>query len=196
MDYKIFLLLVVLGYSAIGQEPKIEWDPDYQITINDFRASQTKIDKSVTSVYVQSGINIEFAVQMNNFVFMLTKNFNSKLACTFQKEAATLMAPDSVKANQLIKLVQFDFDLSELYTRKIRKELFENKKTFSDVTFFQPYFDKMIAERNTASAKIYSATDFGNNGALLKKEHDAVKKEILLLSDYCKECKPPKKERK
>ncbi|MBD0779990.1 hypothetical protein HPE56_19500 [Maribacter sp. ANRC-HE7] len=193
MDYKIFLLLVVLGYSAIGQEPKVEWDSDYQLNISDFRASQTKIDKSVTSVYVQSGINIEFAIQMNNFVFMLTKNFNSKLACTFQKEAATLMAPDSVKANQLIKLVQFDFDLSELYTRKIRKELFENKKTFSDVTFFQPYFDKMIAERNAASAKIYAETDFGNNAALLEKAHKEVKKEILLLPNYCKDCKPPKK---
>ena len=138
---------------------------------------------------------MELAVQMSNFEFMFTKNFNSKITCTFQKDAATLIAPDSIRAVQLANLVQYDFDLSELYTRKIRKELFENKKTFSNVTFFQPYFDKMIAERNKVSSKIYTDTDFGTNTALLEKEHKEVLKEIDLLSDYCKACKPPKKKK-
>ncbi|MRX63705.1 hypothetical protein [Maribacter luteus] len=192
MHYKLIFILIICGYSGIGQETKIEWSPDYQITIEDFKGPQTKINQKGSSVYVQSGVSMELAVQMSNFEFMFTKNFNSKITCTFQKEAATLIAPDSIRAVQLANLVQYDFDLSELYTRKIRKELFENKKTFSNVTFFQPYFDKMIAERNKVSSKIYTDTDFGTNTALLEKEHKEVLKEIDLLSDYCKACKPPK----
>tara|TARA_R110001583_G_scaffold9315_7_gene44378 strand:- start:850 stop:1440 length:591 start_codon:yes stop_codon:yes gene_type:complete len=195
MHYKLIFILIICGYSAIGQETKIEWSPDYQITIEDFKGPQTKINQIGSSVYVQSGVSMELAVQMSNFEFMFTKNFNSKITCTFQKDAATLIAPDSIRAVQLANLVQYDFDLSELYTRKIRKELFENKKTFSNVTFFQPYFDKMIAERNKVSSKIYTDTDFGTNTALLEKEHKEVLKEIDLLSDYCKACKPPKKKK-
>ncbi len=195
MHYKLIFILIICGYSLVGQETKIEWSPDYQITIEDFKGPQTKINQIGSSVYVQSGVSMELAVQMSNFEFMFTKNFNSKITCTFQKEAATLIAPDSIRAIQLANLVQYDFDLSELYTRKIRKELFENKKTFSNVTFFQPYFDKMIAERNKVSSKIYTDTDFGTNTALLEKEHKEVLKEIDLLSDYCKACKPPKKKK-
>lgn len=196
MHYKLFLILVICGYSLVGQEAKIEWSPDYHITIEDFKGPQTKINEKGSSVFVQSGVSMELAVQMSNFEFMFTKNFNSKITCTFQKNAATLIAPDSLRAEQLANLVQYDFDLSELYTRKIRKELFENKKTFSNVTFFQPYFDKMIAERNAVSSKMYEDTDFGTHTSLLEKEHKKVLEEIRLLSDYCKACKPPKKKKK
>ncbi len=196
MFYKIIPALLIMGFSAVGQEPKMEWNPDHKITIDDFKAPQTTIGPAANAVHVQSGVGIEFALQMNNIEFMFTKNFNPKVVCTFQKEAATLTAPDSLKAKQLIHLIQYDYDLSELYTRKIRKELYENKKTFSNVTFFQPYFDKMIAERNAASSKVYAETDFGTDTLLLEEEHKAVLKEIQKLSDYCKVCKPPKKGKK
>lgn len=113
-----------------AQEAIIEWSPNFSITYEDSEASKRTIDSKNRVYSVNSGVMIDFAIQMSNVEFMFTKNFNSKLVCTFHKEAATLMAPDSIKANQLIQLVQFDFDLSELYTRKLRKELFENKKHF------------------------------------------------------------------
>lgn len=136
---------------------------------------------------------MDFEFQMSNVEFMFTKNFNSKVSCIFNRDAAVIMAADSLAAERLIALVKFDFDLSELYARKIRKELYQNKKTFSNATFFQPYFDKMIAERDKISSRIYSESDFGNESEILEKEHKVVKKEINALSGFCKECKPPKK---
>jgi len=196
MSYKLLFITFVITGSLMGQVQKIEWRPNAQITLEDFKPSQCKINESTTSLFLSSGIMVDFAIQMSNIEFMFTKNFNSKVTCTFDKEVATLMAPDSLTANQLLKLVQFDFDLSELYTRKIRRELFENKKTFSDVTFFQPYFNKMNSERNKRSTEIYNSTDFGKNAFLLEKEHEKVKQEIALLSDYCKACKPSKRKAK
>jgi len=170
----------------------MEWVPDYAFKMEDFQGSKTINGKDTDKVFVQSGVMLDFAFQMSNIEFMFTKNFNSKVNCTFLSDAAVIIAPDSIEAKKLIALVAFDFDLSELYARKIRKELFENKKTFSDATFFQPYFDKMIAERNKISSRVYLESDFGNKDVVLKKEHEAVKGELVSLSDFCKECKPPK----
>ena len=126
----------------------MEWEQAYQFKIDDFQGAKTAIDKDIDKIFVQSGVILDFEFEMSNVEFMFTKNFNSKVSCTFHRDAAVIMAPDSLAAKRLMALVKFDFDLSELYARKIRKELFQNKKTFSNATFFQPYFDKMIAERN------------------------------------------------
>ena len=190
--YRLSLLFFVLSNGLFSQEGRVDWAPDHTFKIEDFQGSKTIIGEDNDKVFVQSGVMLDFEFQMSNIEFMFTKNFNSKVSCTFLKDEAVIMAPDSLKAKKLIALVEFDFDLSELYARKIRKELFENKKTFSDATFFQPYFDKMIAERNKISSRVYLDSDFGNKEAVLKKEHEAVKSELLLLSDFCKECKPPK----
>ncbi|MCM4153019.1 hypothetical protein DHD05_15625 [Arenibacter sp. N53] len=192
MSYRLAFLFLVLTNLLYSQENRIDWAPGYTFDVEDFQGSKTAISVDIDKVFVQSGVMLDFAFQMSNIEFMFTKNFNSKVSCTFQKDAAVIMAADSLEAERLIALVEFDFDLSELYARKIRKELFENKKTFSDATFFQPYFDKMIAERNKTSSRVYLETDFGNKSEILDKEHEVVKREILAFSDFCKECKPPK----
>ncbi|PXX25625.1 hypothetical protein [Arenibacter sp. ARW7G5Y1] len=196
MAFRLSLLLFILVNGLFSQENKIDWAPYHKFEIEDFKGSKTKISAEIDKVFVQSGVMLDFSFQMSNVEFMFTRNFNSKVSCTFQRDAAVIMAPDSLAAERLIALVQFDFDLSELYARKIRKELFENKKTFSDASFFQPYFDKMIAERNKISSRVYLETDFGNKAETLEKEHEVVKNELVLLSDFCKECKPPKKRNK
>ncbi|MGB3144181.1 MAG: hypothetical protein WBB24_08730 [Maribacter sp.] len=188
--YLTFLLCIGVG---IAQETIVDWSPDTSLKLEDFKSPQTKINDRLNSIFLQSGVQIDMAFQMSNITFMFTKNFNSKITCSFHKDAASLMAPDSVKAQQLVRLTQFDFDLSELYTRKIRKQLYENKKAFSNVSFFQPYFDKMIAERNQVSSETYEASDFGNDSNYLEEKHAQVKREIQQLKDYCKECKPSKK---
>ncbi|WP_111623166.1 hypothetical protein [Arenibacter echinorum] len=193
MSTKLLFLFLILTNGLFSQVNTIEWEPDYDFKIEDFQGTKTAIKKDIDKVLVQSGVILDFEFQMSNVEFMFTKNFNSKVSCTFHKDAAVIMATDSLAAERLIALVKFDFDLSELYARKIRKELFENKKTFSNATFFQPYFDKMITERNKISSRVYSETDFGNEAAMLEKEHEIVKKEINALSDFCKRCKSPKK---
>ncbi|SHE92771.1 hypothetical protein SAMN03080594_10275 [Arenibacter palladensis] len=196
MSFRLSLLFFILTNGLFSQVNSIEWEPDYSFNIKDFQGAKTSINEDIDKELVHSGVILDFEFQMSNVEFMFTKNFNSKVNCTFHRDAAVIMASDSLAAKRLMDLVKFDFDLSELYARKIRKELFENKKTFSDATFFQPYFDKMIAERDKISSRVYSETDFGNNPEVLKKEHEAVKSELKAYSDYCKVCKPPKNRNK
>lgn len=189
----LFLTLNGLGFA---QEAGMDWSNAYKLTLADFQNPRTEINDSLSAVIIQSGATIEMGFQMNKLSFMFTKHFNDKIGCKFYRQSAILMAPDSLAAKRLLKLARYDFDLSELYARKIRKELFENKKTFSKSNFFEPYFNRMVQEKNTVSGRVYKATNFGNRPEVLEKEHQLILEEIDQLANFCKSCKPPKRKKK
>lgn len=55
---------------------------------------------------------------------------------------------------------------------------------------------KRLTEMNTINASVVKRTNFGMNEMLLQEEHQKVLTQIGLLSDYCKDCKPPKRRKK
>lgn len=193
MRIAFYVFLFCLSLSMHAQSDRVEWQPNYTFSLSDFANPGTRIDSRLEKTLLQPGIVIELGFQMTGVEFMFTRNFNEKVTCFYDRGAALILAQNSYEAEELLKLAAFDFDLSELHTRKIRKGLFENKKTFSDVYYFQPFYDKIINERNAESSRVYLESDFGKNEEVLKAEHAKVKKAILELSDYCKSCKPPKK---
>jgi len=192
----IFLLFFTLLISVGLSQSIIEWDPNYKIQLSDFQSSQTEISDTLTSYSIFPGANIDFSYYMSNAEFMFTKNFNAKVKTTFNKNAAIILAPDSITAEQLVLFGQYSFDLTELYSRKLRRELYENKGAFSSADFFKPIFNTLMEEFNAESAKVLKLTDLGRNTALLAQEHNRVLSEIALMSDFCSSCKPPKKKNK
>ncbi|MEP2237474.1 MAG: hypothetical protein ABJI22_03870 [Maribacter sp.] len=189
----IFLVLIIAFSSSfsIAQEP-IVWNPDYELQLSDYQSPESEINPVLTSYSIYSGSKIDFSFNMNSVSFMFTKNFNSKVKAIFQKNLAVLVAPDSLTANQLLQFGRYDFDLVELYSRKIRKKIYEEKGAFSDSNLFQPIFNELQKEMNTVSAQVFKATDFGKDAELLQKEHNKVIDEINTLSDFCMTCKPKK----
>jgi hypothetical protein len=139
---------------------------------------------------------MEFGFQMSGGALIFTKNFNSKAKTTFNRNAAVITAPDTAIAEQLVAFARYNFDLTELYTRKFRKEMYEKKGSFSDFNFFQPIFNELQEELNAESARVSKATDLGRNAVVLAQEHKRVLSEIESLSDFCFECKPRKKRKK
>lgn len=190
------LLILFIGTTNSAQELRQEWTKDYRFSLADFKTPTTSIDPEVKNLYLQTGITIELGFQMTNIEFMFTKNFNDKVICILDKNTAVVKAQNKEQLSRLLKLAAYDFDLSELYARKIRKELFTNKKAFSNSNFFQPYYSKMIAARNTASSQVYEATDFGAKEEFLQQAHQKLREELEEYSDYCKECKPTKRKKK
>lgn len=180
------------GYS----QSVIEWASDYRLTISNFQSPQTEINKELTSCSIISGASIDFGFQMSAYEFMLTKNFNSKVKATFNMNAAVITAPDSTTANQLVNFEQYNFDLTELYTRKFRQKMYEQKGAFSDFSFFKPIFEELQGQMNAESARVLKATDFGREEEHLTQEHQKVISQIEQLSDFCLACKPPKKRKK
>lgn len=182
------------AYLGFGQSI-LEWSPDHKIQLEDFQSPQTEINENLSSYSIFPGAGMEFNFHMPTAQFMLTKNFNSKVTTTFNKDAAAIIAPDTITAQKLVKFGQYSFDLSELYSRKFRKEMYEQKGAFSDISFFQPIYAELQAQMNAALGGTLKLTDLGKKEELLEKEHQKVLVQLNELSDFCKECKPPKKKK-
>lgn len=189
---KIIIITFLLIAVQINAQNAIEWDGKYQIQLSDFKSKATQIG-NVSSNSIQTASGLNFSIQMSNIEFMFTKNFNSKVSSTFKRESASIIATDTITAERMVKFAQYEFDLSELYARKLRKDLYVKKGTFSDISFLQPLYDAIqkdyVEEHGEASKK----TNLGQKKDILIKLNDAVLIRIQELSDFCKTCKPLKK---
>jgi len=192
---KVFLLsTLILLLGNVYSQLEVVWKPDYQLQFSDFESPGVHIGNgNMYSLY--SGATFGFSFQMSSYQYMFTRNFNDKIACYFNKQSASLNAPDSLIAWNLLAYAQFSFDLSELYARKFRKEIYENKSTFSSYEIFKEAFDKWQNEYAKRFAEVGQQTDIGQNTEELELLHQEVLKEIEALSDFCKSCKPKKKKR-
>jgi len=176
----------------VGQD-KQEWSEDYEIQFEDFKNGGTEINEELSSYSLSAGTHLAFAMQKNAYSFALSKNFNSNVSAILNRSSAILVAPDSATAHQLLQFARFSFDLTELYARKFRKRMYEEKETFSKSNFYEPIFDDINEELANEHSRVLKLTDLGREEALLKKEHDLVKIKIVELADFCKACRPPKK---
>jgi len=187
----VIIVLVTWTFVAKGQDI-INWDGVYQIQLSDFRSAGTKIEE-MDVFTLNSSCTFDFVFRMSNAEFMFTKNFNSKVNTYFKPNLATLVAPDTATAMNLVAFARFEFDLSELYARKFRKKLFEEKGAFSSAAFFQPSYEQVHNEMSQRHTLVGAETDVGMNREKLREFHEAVRLEIEALKDFCKSCKPPKK---
>ncbi|WP_110346260.1 hypothetical protein [Flavobacterium hydrophilum] len=187
----LFIVSILFCINSYSQN-EINWDGKYQLKISDFQSPSTKVgDVKVNNFMMVIGADLNFA--MSNIEFMFTKNFNSKINNTFKRESSSIIAVDDKNAQAMVYLGQYGFDLSELYARKLRKKIFEEKRTLSDISFLKPLYYENQKELNELISKTSNETNLGSEKDKLEKLHEQVLKEIEELSDFCKECKTPKK---
>lgn len=190
-----FIITLILVSSSTYAQSVIEWDGNYNLQLSDFQSPTTQITgANMYSLY--SGSGFDFAFHMSNAEFMFTKNFNTKVNCSFKKNIASLISPDSTRAFELLDLARYDFDLAELYARKFRQRLYDSKGAFSDASFFHPIYDQIQKEFMERQIQTAQLTELGHNKEKLEGLHQEVLREINSLSDFCKTCIPPKKKKK
>ena len=189
---KLITIVCILSTLIIYSQNEINWDGKYQLQQSDFQSPSTQIgNTNIYNLSISSGF--EFSFSMSNFEFMLTKNFNSKVSNAFKPKSAALVASDIETAKYLVDFAQFQFNLSELYARILRKRLYEGKKTFSNISFFKPIYDEIQNEYSQRITNASKETEIGKKKEKLKLLQDQVLKEIQELSNFCKECKILKK---
>jgi hypothetical protein len=192
---KALILFLLIQVLTINAQNSIEWDGIYQLQLSDFQSKATQIGSEVAVTSINTASSLDFAFMMNNVEFMFTKNFNSKVNCSFQRDAAYLIAPDTITANKLLDFARYEFDLSELYARKLRKEIYEQKGTFSDVSFLKVIYDQIQKQYTEEHATAAKNTNLGLETAKLTALQIEVTKQIQNYPDFCKSCKPPKKKK-
>lgn len=192
----VFFFLLILTLPSYSQNESFEWTEDSVLSINHFRSPQSEISPDVKIISIYSGSSYDFSFQMSSLEFMFTKNFNSRVRTSFDPKIGVIVAPDSTTAKRLVSYGQYNFDLTELYARKLRKALHENKKMFSNTTFFNTFYEELKEEWTQRSSEVMKTTELGKNEALLKIEQDKVAQEILEYKAYCVSCIPPKLQKK
>ena len=189
---KIIIIIYILSNTIVYSQNEINWDSKYQLQQSDFQSPSTQIgNTNIYNLSISSGF--EFSFSMSNVEFMFTKNFNTKVSNAFKPKNAAIVASDIETAKYLIDFAQFQFNLSELYARILRKRLYEGKKTFSNISFFKPIYNEIQNEYSQRITNASKETEIGKKKEKLKLLQEQVLKEIDELSNFCKECKIPKK---
>ncbi len=183
------LVFFIVCFLQLKAQDIIEWSPDYKLQLSDFQSPATQVGAGNT-FSLNMPDNVGFSFAMSTYEFMFTKNFNSKVNCTFNKKAAALVAPNDSIAKRLIQYAQYEFNLNELFTRKFRQQLFLKKGMFPSAKFFQPVFDSLQQQFNLREVTAGKQTNYGEDSAKLNELNTDVLKEINSLSDFCKTCKP------
>lgn len=189
----LFLALSLLCPALLLGQSAIDWSPEYRLEASDFKSPATQLGGNVVSMMAAN--RIEFSYQMSQYEFMFTKNFNSKVATTFTPSASYYTAPDKETAGQLVNFARMSFDLAELYARKLRQKIYEEKGAFSNANFFVPLYEEIQKDFSERHALLMKSTEIGRNEAELRKEHAIVLQEIEALPEFCKTCKPKKRKK-
>ena len=190
----LLVILLLLGSNPVFAQGNIEWSPEYKIEASDFKSSATQIGGNLVAMSL--ACRMEFSYQMSNYEFMFTKNFNSKVSTLLTPSASYFTAPDKETIPYLVNFARMSFDLTELYSRKLRQKIFEEKGAFSNANFFVPLYEEVLKQLAERHALLSKSTDMGRNEAELSREHTLVLQEIEALPDFCKTCKPKKKKEK
>src|SRR6185369_9813052 len=143
---KYTFILIFFSLTTAKAQDTIAWEAGYKLKLTDFQSPSSKIGGDIYRL--ETGSQIDFHNHLSEAEFKKIKNFNPKVHCKFRKSAAALIAPDSVTALNLVKFSQYDFDLTELYSRKLRKRLHEEKHRYSNINFFKAIFEKIQTELN------------------------------------------------
>ncbi len=194
MKYTIALIFLSLTVTNVQDQNTIDWEEGYKLQLSDFQSPATQM--GANTLKLETGTEIEFRYNMSEAEFKKIKNFNPKVNCKFNRKAAGLVAPDTASGMNLVRFSQYDFDLSELYTRKLRKKLYEEKSSYSNINFFKEIFEKIQAELNEKRNAAGKETELGRDKRKLKSLRSDVLKEIESLSSFCKTCDPSKKKKK
>lgn len=186
MKQIIILILFAIQCQVFAQSDFVEWTQDYEITIDNFRAEIPNNDKDEIQEYFLAS-NLAFEYEMNAVEFALTKNFNKYVRAYFSAEQSYL--EDDLMTAQVLEIVNVEFDILELFARKLRKELAENKNYLSSNEFYKSTYEaiKQDYEKYIAAFRNTIAKAENKNAAITKAQK-IVNLEIESFSAFCKEC--------
>ena len=160
------------NYKVFKQDDdKILWSSKRKLIWDDFRGSPKNIG-SIMLAGTYSNINVKYNYLENEIP-------NYKIECNFIKSKSWTVTDDV----RILAHEQLHFDISELYTRKIRKS-FDSLKIAKDkdIENYDKIYYSYLAKRDNYD-KLYDSQVYGNN----IRQQQWIKKveaELLRLKKY------------
>lgn len=167
----IFLLfsVAVLSAQSTTQDEKL-WSNLSKLTIADYQITTDNLDNTVKS-------QISLSWQLMGFS-VLNKNFNQNVTNKFIR-SASLINPDLPNVKELLYYQQINFDMAEVYARKMRKDLLINKsKLWKGFDFASKILNDNLHEFYKVQLLMDRDTNGGLEAEKVKKWKDLIDTEI------------------
>lgn len=187
---KLLLCIVLLATISVNGQVTMDWREDLELKLSDFASPNTEINPELDKYSIHAGVSLAMAYNMTGMEYALKRNLNKVVNAIFDPESAYIIAPTDTLAQQLLAFANLQFDLAELYARKIRKDIFEQKKFFSKNELIREVFNKKSKEFNVINAQLANRLELGINSELTQQEHLRIQKEIEALDAFCFQCNP------
>ena len=167
----IFLLfsVAVLSAQSTTQDEKL-WSNLSKLTIADYQITTDNLDNPVKS-------QISLSWQLMGFS-VLNKNFNQNVTNKFIR-SASIINPNLKNIHDVLSYQQINFDLAEVYARKMRKELFLHKaKLWKGFDYASQILNDNLNEFYKVQLLMDRDTDGGLEAEKVKKWKDLIDTEI------------------
>lgn len=153
----LFLVVFVqLSYSSV-LEKVIRYDQNNGLTWNDFKGKPVKSSKYAAKT--NSGYNYN--------VFLQGDSMSIVLPCLFYPKSSWVKK--ELKSSYLLKHEQIHFDITELFVRKMRKDLQAGRYTIKN---FEKSAIKIIKKYQKQSAVFQNKYDKQTNHSINKSEQE------------------------
>lgn len=179
----ILILLFFFSGEVYAQKTNddnlIYWSATQKLTTNDFGIKTRNMEKGTT--FAQ--FTVDYQIRGFNF---LTKNFNKKVHNYMIKSASQIDTTANVQ--QSLQYQQTLFDLCEIYTRKLRKALRENrKKLISGLEIAKELNDQIMTEFANRKSEYTFDTSSATDQIKQKKWESQIAKELEELNEFAYE---------
>ncbi|WP_461790368.1 hypothetical protein [Pedobacter sp.] len=180
-QFSIFVSVMFFSITAFSQveKEKLFWSATRKLKAEDF---EIKLSSNATGPGFAQ-FSIDYSV--NGFDF-LTKNFNKRVQNYMIPAASTI---DTTQNNDaFLNYQQSLFDISEIYVRRFRKALRENRKQALKGTDYAKQLNATIlSDFSKRRAEYSNATNFGTNLVEQQNWQRLIHQELAALENYAYE---------
>lgn len=134
-------------------ETQIEWSADRKLTWGDFKGKPDTIEYPNTLALTHSGFGYESGINLlKEGEIFVQSVFNTNKSWVVPKG----------RNDYVLRHEQIHFDITEIYSRKLRKELADAKITSSNLVKAKTIFDKVFNELQKRQDKYDRETKYGD----------------------------------
>jgi len=177
MKSLVFILFFISMQCAVAQDVELSWNTDEKLKWSDFNATPDRSHPYAAITY--SGMSYGFSAEVvNGKVFI-----DYTVKCFFVSNKSWVKKR-YIGDVELLKHEQLHFDITELFTRKFRKELSTMNFTENVKAEIKAVYKRLTSEKVTVQEQYDSETDHSKNEQAQKVWQLKIDSELQKLLEF------------
>ena len=175
---KIILFLIIFSpsFGQKLQEGQIRWSDQNKLTVEDYKIKIS--DYNSDPVFSQFVLSSELIRPFD----LIKRNLNQKINNIFLGNASWIDTTETENLARQIEFQQMQFDISEIYARKFRKQILINRmKLLKRIKQIQ---SEILIQLSEERLKFYRETERGINDEKLNEWKEKIRKELDELHEF------------